>query len=119
VIRGDDKAETGISGLDEILSGGFSRGHIFPLEGDPGAGKTTLAIEFLVEGAKRGERRLYVTLSQTERELRQAAAAHGWSSGICNEGPALGEPLGAYRGVLHGEPNCAGDKEPLLGVKEQ
>jgi circadian clock protein KaiC len=74
-------AKTGISGLDEVLSGGLSRGHVFLLEGEPGAGKTTIAVQFLLEGAKAGEQSLYITLSETEQELRQAAASHGWTLG--------------------------------------
>src|SRR3954469_15690506 len=72
------KATTGIWGLDEILSGGFSRGHVFLLEGAPGTGKTTVALQFLLEGARSGEKCLYITLSETERELREGAASHGW-----------------------------------------
>jgi circadian clock protein KaiC len=72
------KARSGISGLDDILSGGFSRGHVFLLEGAPGTGKTTVALQFLLEGARSGEKCLYVTLSETERELREGAASHGW-----------------------------------------
>jgi circadian clock protein KaiC len=74
-------AKTGISGLDEILSGGLARGHVFLLEGEPGSGKTTVAVQFVLEGAKAGERSLYITLSETEQELRQAAASHGWTLG--------------------------------------
>lgn len=73
-----EKAKTGVAGLDNILSGGFSRGHVFLLEGEPGAGKTTIAMQFLMEGAKLGERCLYVTLSEDENELRQTAASHHW-----------------------------------------
>src|SRR6266550_2402038 len=72
------KAKTGIRGLDDILSGGFSRGHMFLVEGAPGTGKTTIALQFLMEGAQAGEKCLYVTLSETERELRDGAASHGW-----------------------------------------
>src|SRR3954467_5165730 len=72
------KAKTGIWGLDNILSGGFSRGHLFLIEGAPGTGKTTVALQFLLEGAKAGEKCLYITLSETDRELRGGAAAHGW-----------------------------------------
>ena len=77
----DGKAKTGVVGLDDILSGGFSRGHVFLLEGEPGAGKTTVALQFLLEGAARGERGLYITLSETESELREGAASHGWTLG--------------------------------------
>src|SRR5207244_2542288 len=72
------KAKTGIFGLDEILAGGLSRNNVFLLEGSPGAGKTTIALQFLLEGARVGERSLYITLSETERELRSSASSHGW-----------------------------------------
>ncbi|MHC8314412.1 ATPase domain-containing protein [Pseudomonas sp. LB3P31] len=72
------KAATGIEGLDDILAGGLSRGHVFLLEGEPGTGKTTIALQFLMAGARAGERSLYITLSETERELRQGALSHGW-----------------------------------------
>src|SRR6266481_7396028 len=67
------KAKTGIWGLDDILSGGFSRGHVFLVEGAPGTGKTTIALQ------QAGEKCLYITLSETERELRDGAASHGWN----------------------------------------
>jgi circadian clock protein KaiC len=73
------KAKTGIAGLDNILSGGFSRRHVFLVEGAPGTGKTTVALQFLLEGVRAGEKCLYITLSETERELRDGAASHGWS----------------------------------------
>src|SRR6195256_2126340 len=73
------KAKTGIWGLDNILSGGFSRGHLFLIEGAPGTGKTTVALQFLLEGARVGEKCLYITLSETERELREGATSHGWT----------------------------------------
>src|SRR3954463_9012997 len=75
------KAKTGIWGLDNILSGGFSRDHLFLLEGSPGTGKTTVALQFLREGARAGEKCLYITLSETEHELRGGAASHGWALG--------------------------------------
>lgn len=67
----------GVEGLDDILAGGLSRRHVFLLEGSPGTGKTTIALQFLLEGAKQRERCLYVTLSETEEELRLSAASHG------------------------------------------
>jgi circadian clock protein KaiC len=73
------KAGTGISGLDDILVGGLSSGHVFLLEGNPGTGKTTIALRFLLAGAEIGEQGLYITLSETERELRAGAASHGWN----------------------------------------
>jgi circadian clock protein KaiC len=72
------KAQTGVPGLDDVLSGGLSVGHVFLIEGEPGTGKTTLALSFLLEGARRGEKSLYITLSETENELREGAASHGW-----------------------------------------
>lgn len=72
------KVATGISGLDDILHGGFPPGRLYLIQGDPGAGKTTLGMQFLMEGARRGERGIYVTLSETEEELRAVADSHGW-----------------------------------------
>lgn len=72
------KAATGILGLDDILAGGFSRGHVFLVEGEPGTGKTTVALQFLLAGAAADERCLYITLSETEQELRDGARSHGW-----------------------------------------
>ncbi|MBS0529474.1 MAG: hypothetical protein JSS22_08810, partial [Proteobacteria bacterium] len=71
-------AKTGIPGLDDVLGGGFASGHVFLVEGTPGTGKTTIALRFLMAGAKAGETGLYVTLSETEAELRAGAASHGW-----------------------------------------
>jgi circadian clock protein KaiC len=72
------KAATGVPGLDDILSGGFTKGALFLVEGTPGTGKTTLALRFLMEGAAAGERTLYITLSETRDELVRGAASHGW-----------------------------------------
>jgi circadian clock protein KaiC len=72
-----ENASTGIVGLDDILGGGLAKGHVFLLEGNPGTGKTTLALQFLLDGARRGEKCLYITLSESEGELREGAASHG------------------------------------------
>ena len=72
------KAGSGVNGLDDILAGGFTRGRVYLLEGSPGTGKTTIATQFLLDGANEGERGLYITLSETEAELRESAASHGW-----------------------------------------
>ena len=74
-----DQAMFGISGLDDILAGGLERDRLYLLEGAPGTGKTTAAMGFLREGAAKGEPCLYITLSETEEELRGTAKAHGWS----------------------------------------
>jgi len=76
---GDAQASTGIAGLDDILAGGLVRDRVFLLEGSPGTGKTTAAMSFLLAGAAAGERTLYVTLSETEDELRDTARSHGWT----------------------------------------
>lgn len=74
-------ASTGIEGLDDVLRGGFQRGHLYLIEGEPGAGKTTVALQFVRAGAEAGETTLYITLSETEREIRHGAASHGWTLG--------------------------------------
>ena len=73
-----DKANFGIAGLDDITVGGLARGRLFLAEGSPGTGKTTIATQFLLAGAAVGEPSLYITLSETEDELRAGAASHGW-----------------------------------------
>ncbi len=69
---------TGVTGLDRILSGGLTADRLYLVEGIPGSGKTTLALQFLRAGAAKGESVLYVTLSETEAELRSVAQSHGW-----------------------------------------
>ncbi len=79
----EHRVSTGNPGLDDILGGGLDADRLYLYEGQPGAGKTTLALEFLLDGARRGERVLYITLSETERELRLVARRHGWDlSGV-------------------------------------
>lgn len=71
--------KTGIPGLDDILDGGLPANRVYLLEGNPGSGKTTLALQFLLEGVRTGETGLYVTLSETRAELNEVALSHGWS----------------------------------------
>jgi circadian clock protein KaiC len=73
------RCHTGIEGLDEILAGGLAPGCFYLIQGDPGSGKTTLALQFLLEGLRRGEKCFYVTLSETKEELWSVAKSHGWS----------------------------------------
>ncbi|HVW86320.1 MAG TPA: ATPase domain-containing protein [Bryobacteraceae bacterium] len=73
------KIKTGISGLDDLLQGGLPEHRLYLIEGSPGTGKTTLALQFLLEGRRLGERCLYVTLSENKEELRCVAESHGWS----------------------------------------
>jgi circadian clock protein KaiC len=77
--KAPNKCITGIEGLDDILGGGFPRNRLYLIQGDPGVGKTTLALKFLLEGAQRQERGLYITLSETKEELLEVAHSHGWS----------------------------------------
>ena len=79
LARSDDRITTGVEGLDDILNGGLTRDRVYLVEGTPGTGKTTLSLQFLLDGAARGESVLYVTLSETAAELRAAAGTHGWS----------------------------------------
>jgi len=78
---------TGIGGLDDILGGGFTPNRIYLIEGDPGSGKTTLALQYLLEGRRAGESGMYVSLSETKEELEGVARSHGWNlDGIhCHE----------------------------------
>lgn len=69
---------TGVVGIDDILRGGLPEHCVYVLTGQPGSGKTTLAMQFLLEGARRGEPSLYVTLSESRREIAKIARSHGW-----------------------------------------
>jgi len=75
----EKRLSTGVAGLDDILAGGFPSNHLYLIEGDPGTGKTTIALHFLLEGVRREEKGLYVTLSESKGELLGVAASHGWS----------------------------------------
>ena len=75
------KCASGVPGLDDIVGGGLPRNCLYLVEGNPGVGKTTLAMQFLLEGKRAGERCLYVTLSETRQELEAVAQSHGWDLG--------------------------------------
>lgn len=75
----ESRSQTGVPGLDDILNGGFVKDRVYLVDGDPGSGKTTLALQYLLEGIRRGERGLYVVLSETKEELTAVAHSHGWS----------------------------------------
>src|SRR6201994_147071 len=79
-MPGPHRILTGISGLDDILNGGLPQGHLYLVEGNPGTGKTTLALQFLLEGIRVGESVIYVTLSESKKELQQVARSHGWAA---------------------------------------
>jgi circadian clock protein KaiC len=74
----EHKVSVGVSGLDDVLAGGLRKRRVYLVEGSPGTGKTTIATQFLLEGARQGEKGLYITLSETEAELRETATSHGW-----------------------------------------
>jgi circadian clock protein KaiC len=76
---GERRLHTGVEGLNDILNGGIPVGHLYLVEGDPGTGKTTLALQFLLQGWRSGEKGIYITLSESKLELEQVAASHGWS----------------------------------------
>src|SRR3954471_1443612 len=75
----DKRCASGIEGLDDILNGGLPSDCFYLIQGDPGSGKTTLALQFLLEGVRRGESVFYVTLSETREELLKVTRSHGWS----------------------------------------
>lgn len=78
-VEGITRSPTEVAGLDEVLHGGFIAGRLYLVDGNPGAGKTTLALQYLINGARLGEPCLYVTLSETRGELLANAKSHGWS----------------------------------------
>jgi len=76
--EGNTRLKTGIAGLDDILHGGLQSGHVYLVEGDPGTGKTTLGIQFLLAGIAKGEATLYITLAESRQELQAVADSHGF-----------------------------------------
>ncbi|HEY6138757.1 MAG TPA: ATPase domain-containing protein [Thermoanaerobaculia bacterium] len=78
-LNGRDLARTGIPGLDDVLAGGLTRNRTYLVQGDPGVGKTTLGLQFILAGEALGETGLYLTLSETKEELQAVADSHGWS----------------------------------------
>jgi circadian clock protein KaiC len=95
------RVSTGVAGLDDVLGGGLPANRLYLVQGDPGVGKTTLALQYLLDGARRGERVLYITLSETEEELRSVADSHGWAL----EGVSLFELSAAEQSLTAGEQN--------------
>jgi circadian clock protein KaiC len=75
------RAATGVTGLDDVIGGGLPANRLHLLEGSPGTGKTTIALQFLLTGAAAGESGVYISLAETERELRDSARSHGWTIG--------------------------------------
>src|SRR5579862_2478921 len=70
---------SGVEGLDDVLAGGYPADRLYLVQGRPGVGKTTIALQFLAEGVKNGEKVLYITLSETRSELEEVAISHGWT----------------------------------------
>lgn len=97
--KGPARISTGIAGFDEVLGGGFPQGHLYLLEGESGAGKTTAGLQFLKEGCRRGEATLWISLSETQPELHEIADSHGWSL----DGIELCNPMANRRAVLPDE----------------
>src|SRR5512132_2043431 len=78
-VLNDQRCSSGVEGLDDILAGGLPRDCFYLIQGDPGSGKTTVALQFLLEGVRCGEAAFYVTLSETREELLKVTRSHGWS----------------------------------------
>jgi circadian clock protein KaiC len=99
-----NRSRSGAPGLDDILGGGFTPHRLYLVEGAPGTGKTTLALQFLLEGERTGEKGLYITLSETSHELKSVARGHGWNLDgmtlfeLVND---MGLDLDAEQSILH------------------
>lgn len=78
-INGSGRVSTGITGLDYILKGGLSKSRLYLVQGNPGTGKTTMGLQFLLEGEQKGEKGLYITLSESKEELIAVGESHGWN----------------------------------------
>jgi circadian clock protein KaiC len=122
--RAPGRAATGIPGLDDVLNGGFPKTRLYLIEGNPGSGKTTLALQFLLEGLRTGESGLYVTLSETKDELAAVAASHGWSlDGIAIHELAVPEdqmtPGGHYTFFHPSEVELGGTTKTVLAEVER
>jgi circadian clock protein KaiC len=113
-----DRLSTGIAGLDDILHGGLAKGFLYLIEGNPGAGKTTLALQFLIEGAKHNEAGLYISLAESENELRYVAASHGFNLDRISIAkiapPEIAGPSGQYTVFQPAEVELADVLETIL-----
>ena len=96
-----DRISTGVPGLDEVVGGGLPRNYVYLIEGDPGSGKTTMSMQFLMEGVRNGEKALYLTLSESVQELREVARSHDWNL----DGIELFEPPLAKNPLLPDDQN--------------
>ncbi|MEX0939526.1 MAG: ATPase domain-containing protein [Pirellulales bacterium] len=113
-------AGSGISGLDEVLGGGFPRGHTYLIHGASGAGKTTLSLQYLIEGARNGENVLYLGTSETEHEIRRIADSHGWSLDGVTLHHHVPPPPGGEQTVLHpADMELPQTIETMLSVAEE
>ena len=98
------RLSTGIAGLDDILGGGLTPQRVYLVEGSPGTGKTTLGLQFLLDGVAKGEAGLYITLSETADELAAVAESHGWTTAALSVFELAGDmelDIDAQQSVFH------------------
>ena len=138
----DERCPSRIEGLDDILAGGLPRDCFYLIQGDLGSGKTTMALQLLLEGLRRGEKVFYITLSETRDELFKVARSHGWTideipllsiikkrSGHHEKtirelrlekgkGIRIGPPLKEFQGVLTGIPTFHGARKRMLKTSD-